>query len=93
MTENRSEGLLIRAEPIGLAQQLCCRLIEGARITDGALLLAVDPAWAGAISTDSIVNVVRVNDPHTISAVLAADAHGSRPRPADKEIKGSEEPS
>jgi hypothetical protein len=60
--ENRSEGLLIRAEPTALAEQLCRRLVEEVRVAGGALLLAVDPAWAGAINTVLVKKGVRVSE-------------------------------
>ena len=43
MVENRNEGLLVRAEPLGLAQEISQRMVDVVRIEDGALLLEVDP--------------------------------------------------
>ena len=40
MFDNRSEGLLVRAEPLGLARQLCQRLVEEVHEADGALFVA-----------------------------------------------------
>jgi hypothetical protein len=49
--EKRDEGLLVRAEPLGLAEQICKRMVEVERVEDGALLLDVAPAWAAAVNT------------------------------------------
>jgi hypothetical protein len=57
MSENRSEGLLVRAEPLGPARRLCRRLVEEVHEADGALLLDADPTWAAAINTINTVLV------------------------------------
>jgi hypothetical protein len=37
MTENGSEeGLLVRAEPLGLAEEVCRRMVDVVRVVDGA---------------------------------------------------------
>jgi hypothetical protein len=47
MTENGSEeGLLVRAEPLGLAEEVCRRMVDVVRVVDGALLLKADLIWA-----------------------------------------------
>jgi hypothetical protein len=51
MLENRTEGLLVRAEPLRLAEELSYRMVDVVRIMDGALLLDVYPAWAGETNT------------------------------------------
>jgi hypothetical protein len=61
VSESRSEGLLVRAEPFGLARQICQRIVE-VREADGALLLSADPAWAGAVNTVLVKKGVRVNE-------------------------------
>jgi hypothetical protein len=61
MIENRTEGLLVRAEPLELAQEVCNRMVE-ARVEDGALLLDADPTLAGAINTVLIDKGVRVSE-------------------------------
>ncbi len=43
--------MLVRAEPLSLAQSVCEGLVDEVRTMDGALLLAADPAWAWAINT------------------------------------------
>jgi hypothetical protein len=51
MIENGSgEGLLVRAEPLDLAEEVCHRMVE-ARVVDDALWLDADPTWAEAINT------------------------------------------
>ncbi len=61
MSENRSEGLLMRAEPLARAEELSRRMVE-VRVVDGALLLDADPAWAGAINTVLVTKGVRVSE-------------------------------
>jgi hypothetical protein len=61
--ENGSEeGLLVRAEPLGLAEEVSRRMVDVVRVVDGALLLDADPAWAGAINTVLIMKGVRVSE-------------------------------
>jgi hypothetical protein len=63
MTENGSEeGLLVRAEPLGLAQSVCEGLVDEVRTIDGALLLAADPAWAWAINIVLVTKGVMVSE-------------------------------
>ncbi len=62
MTESRSEGLLLRAEPMERAEELARRMVEEVRVVDGALLLDADPAWAGAINTVLVKKGVRVSE-------------------------------
>ena len=64
MVENRNEGLLIRAEPLRWAQEVCQRMVDVVRIADGALLLEVDPRWAGAINAVLVKKGVRVKEIH-----------------------------
>ena len=64
MLENASavaEGLLVRAEPLGLAEEISQRMVHVERTMDDALLLDADPAWAGAINTVLVMKGVRVN--------------------------------
>ncbi len=60
MSENRSEGLLMRAEPLGRAEELSRRMVE-VRVVDGALLLDADPAWAWAINTVLVAKGLRLS--------------------------------
>ena len=63
MLENGSEeGLLVRAEPLGLAEDVCRRMVDVVRVVDGALLLEANPVWAGAINTVLVTKGVRVNE-------------------------------
>ena len=62
MLENGSGGLLVRAEPLGLAERVCRRLVGNVRITDDALWLDADPAWSGALNTVLVKKGVRVSE-------------------------------
>jgi hypothetical protein len=63
MKENgREEGLLVRAEPLGLAQEISQRMVDVVRVEDGALLLEADPHWAGAINAVLAKKGVRVKE-------------------------------
>lgn len=61
MTAERSEGLLIKAQPLEQAERISNLMVE-VQVVDGALLLDADPAWAGAINTVLIKKGVRVNE-------------------------------
>jgi hypothetical protein len=58
----REEALLVRAEPLELAQEISQRMIDVVRTEDGALLLDADAEWAGAINTVLVSKGVRVNE-------------------------------
>jgi hypothetical protein len=63
MTVNGSEeGLLVRAEPLGLAKDISQRMVDVVRVVDGALLLDADLAWAEAINTVLVKKGVRVSE-------------------------------
>jgi len=63
MLENATgEGLLVRAEPLQWAEEISQRMVDVVRVEDGALLLQVDPEWAGAINTVLVKKGVRVNE-------------------------------
>lgn len=63
MTENGSEeGLLVRAEPLGLVEEVCRRMVDVVRVVDGALLLDANLAWAGAINTVLVKTGTRVSE-------------------------------
>jgi hypothetical protein len=65
MKENpREEALLVRAEPLQWAEEISHRMVDVVRLEDGALLLKVDPQWAGAINTVLVKKGVRVNELH-----------------------------
>jgi hypothetical protein len=61
MSEDRSEGLLVRAQPLEQAEHIS-RLIVDVRVADGVLLLDADPAWAEAINTVLATKGVRVSE-------------------------------
>ncbi len=61
MTEKRSEGLLIKAQPLEQAERIS-RLMAEVQVIDDALLLDADPAWAGAINTVLVTKGVRVSE-------------------------------
>ena len=73
MLENRSEeGLIVRAEPLERAEEVSHTMVEVERLEDGALLLDVDPAWAGAINAVLVSKGVRVSE--LINSSLYGDA-------------------
>jgi hypothetical protein len=73
----RSEGLLMRAQPLGAAEQISRRVVD-VQVVDGALLLDADPTWAGAINTVLIKKGVRVNELRPVSDISLLDENGSR---------------
>jgi hypothetical protein len=70
------EGLLVRAEPLELAERISDAMVAVVRLEDGALLLDADPAWAGAINTVLVKKGVRVSElarsSHFIAAALSS---------------------
>ncbi len=46
MAVKRSEGLLMRAQPLRAAQEISRHIVD-VQVRDGTLLLDADPAWAG----------------------------------------------
>ena len=84
MTENGSEeGLLVRAEPLGLAEEVSRRMVDVVRPADNALLLDADLAWAGAINKVLVEKGVTVSErrhlsrPQQASNRPAAQQHSS----------------
>jgi hypothetical protein len=59
---NGNEGLLVRAEPLQWAKKISHTMVDVARLEDDALLLQVDPQWAGAINTVLLSKGVRVDE-------------------------------
>ena len=77
MTENGSEeGLLVGAEPLGLAEDNSRRMVEVGWVVNGALLLDADPEWARAIDTVLVKKGVRVSELHRVGQ---AQQTGYRP--------------
>jgi hypothetical protein len=63
MLENGiEEGLVVRAEPLELAEEISHSMVEVERLEEGTLLLDVDPSWAGAINAVLVSKGVRVNE-------------------------------
>ena len=64
MTENGSEveGLLVSAEPLGLAEDISQRMVDVVRVADSALLLDADFEWAGAVNMVLVKKGVRVSE-------------------------------
>ena len=77
MAVNRSEGLLVRAQPLGAAEQISRRMVD-VKVVDGTLLLDADPAWAGAINTVLTKKGVRVNELRPVSDISLPEEDGSR---------------
>ena len=68
MSQNGSEGLLlVRAEPLRLAQEISRTRVDVVRVADGALLLDADPAWARAINTVLVKKGARVSELRRVS--------------------------
>ena len=61
MSENRSEGLLVKAHPLEQAERISRSMVE-VRVVDDALLLDANPSWAGAINTVLVKRGVRVSE-------------------------------
>ncbi len=61
MTGQRSEGLLVKAQPLEQAERISRTMVE-VRVVDGVLLLDAEPAWAGAINTVLVKKGVEVSE-------------------------------
>jgi hypothetical protein len=62
VSENGSEeGLLVRAEPLALAEEVSRRMVD-VQVVDGVLLLDANPAWAWAINTVLVMKGLRVSE-------------------------------
>jgi hypothetical protein len=78
VVNNSSEGLLVRAQPLGAAEQISRRMVD-VQVVNGALLLDADPAWAGAINTVLIKKGVRVDELRPVSDIpLPNEENGTR---------------
>jgi hypothetical protein len=63
MSQSESEGmLLVKAEPLRLAEMIARRMVSMVQVIDGALLLHADLAWAGALNTVLVKKGVRVSE-------------------------------
>ena len=54
-------SMLLRAEPLALAEEISRRMV-GVRVVHDALLLDADPAWGGAINTVLVKKGVKVDE-------------------------------
>lgn len=61
MHENDGEGLLVRAEPLALAEEVSQKMVR-TRVVNGALHLDADPAWAWAINAVLVEKGLRVSE-------------------------------
>jgi hypothetical protein len=59
---NPGRSLMVRAEPLTLAEQVCRRMVDVVRVADGALLVDADPDWGGAINTVLVMKGVRIGE-------------------------------
>jgi hypothetical protein len=59
---NPGRFLMVRAEPLTRAEQVCRRVVDVVRIADGALLLDADPDWGAAINTVLVMKGVKVGE-------------------------------
>lgn len=62
MLENRSGGVLVWAEPLGLVERVCRRVVREVRIIDDVLWLDAAPVWSGAVNTVLVKKGVRVSE-------------------------------
>lgn len=76
MDARRSEGLLVEAQPLRAAEGICRTLVGEVRLANGALFLAADPAWAGAINTVLVKKGVRVNELRRVEETLPSPRDG-----------------
>ncbi len=83
MSENRSEGLLVKAHPLEQAERIS-RLMVDVRLVDGVLLLDADPAWARAINTVLAAKGVRVSE---LCPIRRSEI--GRPAPGDHSVPRS----
>ena len=71
--ENRDDvRLLLRAEPLEQAEQICRRMVGGVLPTGGALELEADPAWAAALEKVLVKRGVRVSELRRVEGASAA---------------------
>jgi hypothetical protein len=66
--------LLVRAEPLQWAKEISQRMVDVVRVEDDALLLGVDPEWAGAIETVLVSKGVRVDELRKVTKAVRLTA-------------------
>jgi hypothetical protein len=81
MFKNGSEEglLLVRAEPLGLAEEISQRMVDVVRVVDDALLLDTDLTWAGAINTVLVKKGVRVSELRSAQGGHSSPANDLKP--------------
>jgi hypothetical protein len=52
----------VRAEPLGIAERICRRMVDRVRVADSALELGVDSSYAGAVNTVLVKKGVTVSE-------------------------------
>ncbi len=78
MIDKSNNGLLVRAQPLGAAEEISRRMVD-VQVRNGTLLLDADPAWAGAINTVPTKKGVRVNELRPTSDISSQEEEdGSR---------------
>jgi hypothetical protein len=70
--KNQREGLLVRAEPLELAEEITHRMVDVVRTMDGALFLEAEPTCAEAIKKVLLSKGVRVSELAGSSRYIAA---------------------
>ena len=58
----REEGFLVRAEPLGRAEEISQRMVDVMRVEDGALLLKANPELAEPIKKVLVTKGVEVKE-------------------------------
>lgn len=66
MAAKGCDGLLMRAQPLGAAEEISRRIVD-VQVMGDTLLLDADPAWAGANNTFLVKKGLRVNELRAVS--------------------------
>jgi hypothetical protein len=91
MSHNGSEGLLlVRAEPLRLAEQISRKMVDVVRVVDGALLLDAEPSWAGALNTVLVNKGARVSELRRVSRPQHSGQQRAARRLDKDEVKGAD---
>jgi hypothetical protein len=85
MAVKRSKGLLVKAQPLRAAEEICRRMVDRVWIANGALEIVADPAWAEAINTVLVKKGVRVDELRRVEDAFSSGTQeismlGSPPR-------------
>jgi hypothetical protein len=91
MSHNGSEGLLlVRAEPLRLAEYISRKMVDVVRVVDGALLLDADPSWAGALNTVLVKKGAQVSELRRVSRLQQAGQQRAARRLDKDEERGAD---